>query len=82
LKQFGPFALEPGRLLHYVVYFFAGVGIGEAGSKMPGLGFLCLVIFAVSSAAMCFCFAALFLRLRRERAHWSTACPRTHTEYT
>src|SRR6266571_1391239 len=31
LKQFGPFAFQPGRLLHYVVYFFAGVGIGAYG---------------------------------------------------
>src|SRR5262249_8591093 len=31
LKQFGPFAFQPGRLLHYIVYFFAGVGIGAYG---------------------------------------------------
>jgi acyltransferase-like protein len=30
-KNFGPFALQPDRLLLYVVYFFAGVGIGAYG---------------------------------------------------
>jgi hypothetical protein len=29
--QFGPFAFQPSRPLHYVVYFFAGVGIGAHG---------------------------------------------------
>ena len=27
----GPFSFQPGRLLHYVVYFFAGVGLGACG---------------------------------------------------
>src|SRR6266542_5827299 len=30
-SQIGPFGFQPGRLLHYVVYFFAGVGIGAHG---------------------------------------------------
>ncbi len=29
--QFGPFSFQPGRLLHYTVYFFAGLGIGVNG---------------------------------------------------
>lgn len=29
--QFGPFSFQPGRLLHYAVYFFAGLGIGVNG---------------------------------------------------
>jgi hypothetical protein len=29
--QFGPFALQPGRELQYVVYFFAGLGLGAYG---------------------------------------------------
>jgi hypothetical protein len=29
--QFGPFAFQPSRPLHYAVYFFAGVGIGAYG---------------------------------------------------
>ncbi len=29
LNQYGPFAYQPGRLLHYAVYFFAGVCIGS-----------------------------------------------------
>jgi glucans biosynthesis protein C len=29
--QFGPFALQPSRPLHYAVYFFAGAGIGAYG---------------------------------------------------
>jgi glucans biosynthesis protein C len=30
-SEFGPFALQPDRVLLYAVYFFAGVGIGIAG---------------------------------------------------
>jgi glucans biosynthesis protein C len=30
-SQIGPFAFQPSRLLHYVVYFFAGLGIGARG---------------------------------------------------
>ena len=29
--QIGPFAFQSGRLLHYVVYFVAGLGLGAAG---------------------------------------------------
>ncbi|MEA2937572.1 MAG: hypothetical protein QOC56_1076 [Alphaproteobacteria bacterium] len=29
--QFGPFALQESRPLHYAVYFFAGVGVGSGG---------------------------------------------------
>jgi glucans biosynthesis protein C len=29
--QFGPFAFQPSRPLHYALYFFAGVGIGAYG---------------------------------------------------
>jgi hypothetical protein len=29
--QYGPFALQPGFTLHYIVYFFAGLGIGAYG---------------------------------------------------
>jgi hypothetical protein len=29
--QFGPFAFQLSRVLHYAVYFFAGVGIGAGG---------------------------------------------------
>jgi surface polysaccharide O-acyltransferase-like enzyme len=29
LEQFGPLAYQPGRLLQYAVYFFAGVGVGS-----------------------------------------------------
>jgi hypothetical protein len=29
--QFGPFAFQPSRPLHYAVYFFAGAGIGAYG---------------------------------------------------
>ena len=31
LRQVGPFAFQPGRVLHYVVYFFAGVSVGMVG---------------------------------------------------
>jgi hypothetical protein len=30
-SQIGPFAFQPSRLLHYAVYFFAGLGIGARG---------------------------------------------------
>jgi glucan biosynthesis protein C len=30
-SMFGPFAFQPGRVLHYVVYFSAGIGVGEQG---------------------------------------------------
>jgi peptidoglycan/LPS O-acetylase OafA/YrhL len=30
-QDFGPFALQPDRVLLYLVYFFAGVGIGAGG---------------------------------------------------
>jgi fucose 4-O-acetylase-like acetyltransferase len=30
-SQFGPFSFQPSRLLHYCVYFFAGLGIGVNG---------------------------------------------------
>jgi glucans biosynthesis protein C len=30
-QAWGPFAFQPGRLAHYVVYFFAGVGVGAPG---------------------------------------------------
>lgn len=30
-RDFGPFALQPDRVLLYLVYFFAGVGIGAGG---------------------------------------------------
>jgi len=29
--QFGPFAMQPGFTAHYIVYFFAGLGIGAYG---------------------------------------------------
>src|SRR5205085_4112483 len=31
LSQFGPIAFQPGRLLHYAVYFFAGIAVGAHG---------------------------------------------------
>ena len=31
LAQYGPFAYQPGRLLHYIVYFAAGLGVGAHG---------------------------------------------------
>src|ERR1051326_315139 len=30
-SQVGPFSFQPGRVLHYAVYFFAGLGIGAGG---------------------------------------------------
>jgi fucose 4-O-acetylase-like acetyltransferase len=30
-SAFGPFSFQPGRMLHYAVYFFAGVGVGAHG---------------------------------------------------
>jgi glucans biosynthesis protein C len=30
-SQFGPFGFQPGRILHYLVYFLAGVGMGARG---------------------------------------------------
>jgi hypothetical protein len=29
--EFGPFTFQPGRVLHYMVYFLAGVGVGAYG---------------------------------------------------
>jgi glucans biosynthesis protein C len=37
-KNFGPFALQPDRILLYVVYFFAGVGVGANGYDRGLLG--------------------------------------------
>ena len=37
-QLWGPFAIQPGRLLHYAVYFFAGVGVGEQGIERRLLG--------------------------------------------
>jgi glucan biosynthesis protein C len=36
--QYGPFALQPSFTLHYVIYFFAGVGIGAYGIERGMLG--------------------------------------------
>jgi glucan biosynthesis protein C len=36
--QYGPFALQPSFTLHYVIYFFAGVGIGAYGIERGLLG--------------------------------------------
>lgn len=36
--QFGPFAMQPSFTLHYVIYFFAGVGIGAYGIDRGLLG--------------------------------------------
>jgi peptidoglycan/LPS O-acetylase OafA/YrhL len=36
--QFGPFALQPTFTLHYVIYFFAGMGIGVYGIERGLLG--------------------------------------------
>jgi glucans biosynthesis protein C len=36
--QFGPFALQPSFTLHYIVYFFAGLGVGAFGIDRGLLG--------------------------------------------
>jgi glucans biosynthesis protein C len=36
--QWGPFALQPSMTLHYVVYFFAGIGVGAFGIERGLLG--------------------------------------------
>jgi hypothetical protein len=36
--QFGPFALHPGFALNYVIYFFAGLGVGAYGIERGFLG--------------------------------------------
>jgi glucans biosynthesis protein C len=36
--QFGPFAMQPSFTLHYVIYFFAGIGIGVYGIDRGLLG--------------------------------------------
>ena len=36
--QYGPFALQPSFTLHYMVYFFAGLGIGAYGIERGLLG--------------------------------------------
>jgi hypothetical protein len=36
--QFGPFALQPNFTLHYVIYFFAGLGVGVYGIERGLLG--------------------------------------------
>jgi glucan biosynthesis protein C len=36
--QFGPFALQPDFALHYVIYFFAGLGVGAYGIERGLLG--------------------------------------------
>jgi glucan biosynthesis protein C len=36
--QFGPFALQPSFALHYVIYFFAGLGVGAYGIERGLLG--------------------------------------------
>jgi fucose 4-O-acetylase-like acetyltransferase len=33
-QAWGPFAFQPGRLAQYVVYFFAGVGVGVPGIEL------------------------------------------------
>ena len=35
LKQFGPFAFQPGRLLHYFVYFFASGAVTTGLMQYP-----------------------------------------------
>jgi hypothetical protein len=103
--QFGPFSLQPGRLLHYLVYFLAGASAGMHGLErgllssdgmlakqwgrwvsgglaafllwiiataltmqgenaiVPHLGIVADLAFVLSSASVCFGFAAIFLRL-------------------
>jgi hypothetical protein len=36
--QFGPFSLQPSFALHYVIYFFAGLGVGAYGIERGLLG--------------------------------------------
>jgi glucan biosynthesis protein C len=36
--QFGPFAMQPNFTLHYLVYFFAGLGVGAWGIERGLLG--------------------------------------------
>jgi peptidoglycan/LPS O-acetylase OafA/YrhL len=36
--RFGPFAFQPGFSLHYVVFFFAGLGVGVQGLEQGLLG--------------------------------------------
>jgi peptidoglycan/LPS O-acetylase OafA/YrhL len=36
--QYGPFALQPSFALHYLIYFFAGLGIGACGIERGLLG--------------------------------------------
>ncbi len=55
-SEFGPFTFQPGRMLHYVVYFFAGVGVGVHGLdrsllRMGGMLAQRWALWLVSAAA-------------------------------
>jgi peptidoglycan/LPS O-acetylase OafA/YrhL len=73
--QFGPFAFQPSFAPQYVIYFFAGLGVGafglergllaEDGTTLPGFKVAADLGFVLCAACACFALLGIFLRMTR-----------------